>query len=193
MAAAAWIVPLAISAVGMIQQSGAAYKAGKAAAQTGADQKEAKYFEAAQLDRLAGQELATSQRVALDEKRKGEVMASRALALSAASGGSATDPTVITLVSGIAGETAYKQAVAIYEGKARARNLRLSAGAARMEGETAEKTGQQISAGYRYAGQAAAINTSATLFSRFYPRAMGEPKPSPTARGSGDTNLIYDE
>ena len=187
MAAAAWIVPVAIAGAAMMQQNRASYQAQKAAMQTGVDQREAKYFEAKQLDALAGQELAAGQRAAANEERKGEIMASRALALSASSGASASDPTVITLLGGIGGEAAYRSSVALYDSKVRARNLRISASAARMEGETAKKTGQQVASGYSYQAQARNLETTSTLFSRYYDRAFSQPG---ARQPAGDQNLV---
>lgn len=98
-------------------------------------------FEAEQLEQKAGQSIAVSQRVAREEVRKAELAQSRALALAAASGGGASDPTVVNIIAGLAGEGAYRQMVALYEGEDRARSYRLNADARRYEGKSARKAG----------------------------------------------------
>ena len=59
---------------------------------------------AVQLEEKAGQERAISQRKAVNVRRQAKLAESRALALAAASGGGASDPTVMNIISGIAGE-----------------------------------------------------------------------------------------
>jgi hypothetical protein len=71
----------------------------------------------------AGQEIAASQRAALIQQRKGEYALSSLIARAAADGGGASDPTVLNLASRISGESAYKQALAIYQGDESARGL----------------------------------------------------------------------
>lgn len=91
-------------------------------------------FEAEQLEQDAGQTIAASQRAAREQERIATLVASRALAVAAASGGGASDTTVVNLIARIKGEGAYRAGVKLYEGEARARKLRLSADARRYEG-----------------------------------------------------------
>ncbi len=55
--------------------------------------------------------------------------------MAAASGGSATDPTAVSTIANLAGETAYRKSLDLYQGEERARQLKLSAAAARMTGD----------------------------------------------------------
>lgn len=120
-------------------------------------------FDANMLEQQAGQEIAASQRVAFNEDRQSKLVQSRALALAAASGGSATDPTVLRIISGIASEGAYRQNVALYQGEEKARQMRLTAEAERITGEisarSSESQGRSIltqTAGSMF-GQAASL------------------------------------
>lgn len=115
----------ALGAVNAYNTSRQAARARKAAAE----------FEAQQLEQNASQSIAAAQRQAFETGRTGEYVQSRAQALAAASGGSATDPTVINVIANLASETGYRKSLDLYQGEERARQLRLSAQAARMTGE----------------------------------------------------------
>lgn len=141
----------------------------------------AKEFEAEQLREQAGQALAVSQRAALEEQRKGRFMASRALAVSAASGGGASDPTIVNLIAGAEGEAAYRSAVALYEGEDRARQLRLGATAKAYEGAAAEEEGNQRASAYKTMRAAAGFKGGFSLLEKY-----GGGGPS----GSGDSKLL---
>lgn len=82
----------------------------------------------------AGQVIAVGQRKALEEKRQAKLMASRALAISAA-GGAAQD--MDNIIADIHGEGVYRANVAMYEAETEAENLRL-------EGLMAEETGKEL-------------------------------------------------
>ena len=115
----------------------------------------AKQFEAAQLDQLAGQSIAASQRDMLEQRRQADLAASRTLALAAASGGGASDPTVVKLISSLKGESAYRSAVALYRGEEEARQLHLKADATRYEGALAEQAGYDTGSAYDTSAKAA--------------------------------------
>lgn len=131
--------------------------AARAAKIAGRRDRVAKEFEAEQLREQAGQALAVSQRAALEQQRQGRLMASRALAVAAASGGGASDPTVVNLMAGADGEAAYRSAIALYEGEDRARKLRMGAAASRYEGAVAEDTGNQRASAYKTMRAASAL------------------------------------
>ncbi|MGA0595602.1 hypothetical protein [Enterovirga sp. CN4-39] len=101
---------------GSILQAGAARDQAEAAAR-------AQEMEAAALEREAAEKQAAAQRQAITEGRKTDLVLSRTQALAAASGGGATDPTVLDIMGDAAGQGAYNSAAAIYEGAAQARGL----------------------------------------------------------------------
>lgn len=90
--------------------------------------------EAVQAEQNAGQAIAAAQRVRDEQTRQATLVASRAQAVAAASGGGASDATVVNLISRIKGEGAYRGMVAVYQGEEQARKLRLVASTKRYEG-----------------------------------------------------------
>lgn len=105
-------------------------------------------YTAEQLRRQAGQEQVSSQRVAGEDARQAQLNVSRALAVAAASGGSATDPTVLRIISGLEGTGKLNSLTALYEGSLRAQGLRAQADAVTYEGDSK-----------RYAARVKAIST----------------------------------
>lgn len=103
----------------------------------GVAQNNAAKFEAAQMEQKAKEEVAASQRDAMQKRREGAILNSRAQALAAASGGGAgTDaPTIVKLMGQTAGEADYNAQTAMYGGYSRAAGLRDSAKARRASGK----------------------------------------------------------
>jgi len=128
----AMAMPLLIGST--VLQMGTAISGGRAADKLG-------QFQAQQLEQKAGQERSVSQRKADSVRRKARFAESRALALAAASGGGASDPTVVNIMSGIAGEGEIASQTALYEGEERARGLEMAAETARYEGKQAKRAG----------------------------------------------------
>ena len=84
-------------------------------------------YQAEQLRINAGQAVAAGQRDAEDVDRQTRLITSRALAVAAASGGGASDPTVVNTIADVAAEGAYRRALALYHGEAAARVLNMDA------------------------------------------------------------------
>lgn len=124
-------------------------------------------FEAEQMEQQAGQTIAASQRTALDQRRQANLLASRALALAAASGGGASDPTVVRIIAGIKGEGAYRSAVSLYRGEEEARKLNLGAQGKRYEGATAEEAGLKQGASYDALATAALFDSAGSLAGKY--------------------------
>lgn len=95
--------------------------------------------EAAQLEVQAGQERASSQRQAIEERRQGRIASSRALAIAAASGGGADDPSVINAIANIEGEGEYRALTALYEGNSSGDDLVRQAAARRTEAKNVKR------------------------------------------------------
>jgi hypothetical protein len=138
-------------------------QAGESAKLTGQRRNVAAQFQAVQLEQQAGQSVAASQRVALEEKRKANLFASRALALAGASGGGASDPTVVRIIASIVGEGSYRAAVAHYRGEDEARKLRTGAKVARYQGALAEMAGLEEQTAHEIGGFAAALSGGASF------------------------------
>lgn len=92
-------------------------------------------FQTDQLRANAGTAQAAAQREAISVDQRAQMVMSRALAVAAASGGGASDPSVVNTIARIASEGAYRKQLALYEGNAAAETMRLRANVAEMEGE----------------------------------------------------------
>lgn len=136
-------------------------------------------FEAAQLEQQAGQAEAASQRTSFEEGRKSTLVQSRALALAAASGAGASDPTTIKIISGIASEGAYRQNVALYEGEEKARQLRLGAMADRISGDIGAAASLAQGRAIELHAAGAALSSGASLYAKY---GYGAPSSTPTSQ-----------
>ena len=142
------IAGTALSAYGERRAGQSAYKASK--------------FEAAQLQQQAQEDLAVSQRKALEIDRQGRLRASKALAIAAASGAGATDPTVMNLMATYAGETEYEKMVALYEGES-------AAGYKSLLAESTRQTGRERKQAGRIAGLSTALSGGTSLYAKYNP------------------------
>jgi hypothetical protein len=124
----------------------------------------ASQFEAEQLEQNAGQAIAASQREAIEQRRQADLAASRALALAAASGGGASDTSVVNIIANLKGEGSYRSAVALYRGEDQARLMRMGASAKRYEGAVAEEGAAFEAAGYETMAMASAFKTAGSAF-----------------------------
>lgn len=126
--------PQSLNSVGTGIQAGGAIIGGLSHIQFGQQAQQSAEFQAEQLRQNAGQAQATAQHAAYDVDRQAQYTASTALATAAASGGGASDPTVVSLISRNAGEFAYRKAVALYQGDDKARLMNMQADAKEYEG-----------------------------------------------------------
>lgn len=117
-------------------------------------------LQAAQLETQAGLKRATSQREAIDQKRQARLAFSRGLAVAAASGGGADDPTVVNTLAGIEGEGEYRALTALYNGEETARGMEAEAAAARRGASSVKKAGILGAAG-------TVLSAGASMFDRY--------------------------
>ena len=127
------VVPLLIG--GTLLSAGGSLMEGIAA------EKSAK-FAATQMDRNALAAEATSQRQAIEERRKSEVLQSRARAVAAAGGGTTTDIGVSDILAKIDAAGEFNALASLFEGSEQAAGLRTKAAATRFEGKAAKKAGK---------------------------------------------------
>lgn len=151
---------------GAVLSAYGSYKSAQAARADAHARKVASQFEAEQFRVEAGQVVAAAQRTALEEGRKSKLLESRALALAAASGGGASDPTVTKLISSLAAEGAYRSEVAMYQGEERARKLRMGVAAKEFEGEQALQAGEAKADAYQIHALSSLIG-GASMFGRY--------------------------
>ena len=93
-------------------------------------------FEAAQMEMKANEERAAAQREAGQARTESELAMSRAQALAASSGGGADAPTIVKLMSGLAGQGELNAQSALAGGESRASGLKDSAIARRRQGKS---------------------------------------------------------
>jgi len=125
----------AVSVAGTIASGNAQAKAGRA-------QQQAAEYAAQQMRVQAGQERAAAQRTAMEQRREADKVRSRGLALAAASGGGASDPSVVNLLGDIDQEGTYRALTAMFEGEEKALGLETGAQARSFEGEQAAFAGR---------------------------------------------------
>jgi hypothetical protein len=116
--------------------------------------------QAAQLDAQAGLERASSQRQAIDEKRQAKLAASRGLAIAAASGGGADDPSVVNALAGIEGEGEYRALTALYNGDQTALGMEDEAKAKRAGAKSVKTAGYLKAAG-------SILSSGASIYDRY--------------------------
>lgn len=184
----------AASITGSLLQAYGAVQQGRSAAIAGQVERDATEFNASMLEfgareaaRQGGRTVAISQRKAEEERRQGRLAASRALAVSAASGGGVSDPTIIDLIARTEGEAYYRANIALYEGEAEARRLRFealmgrgAAAQARIGGESAFLAGRTRQTAFNLAAAGRVFEGGASLFAKY---GGGGP-------GKGDAALI---
>lgn len=138
-------------------------------------------FNMQQAEKEAGATIAISQRAAAEERRQANMAASRALAVASASGAGVSDPTIVRLLSNIKGEGAYRASVALYEGEARARAIRIQGFDSGFDDSAS------VQAGYRMAAAARGMRTGLSLYAKY---GMNGPNAGDTGRG--DAAVIAD-
>lgn len=114
--------------------------------QFGQQAREAAQFQADQMRQNAGQAQAASQRQAYNADIQTKLVMSRALAVAAASGGGASDPTVVNTMARIASEGAYRKAVALYQGDEAARRMEMQAQATEYQGKETQANSNLVGA-----------------------------------------------
>ncbi len=154
-----------LSAIGSMVSAGTAKRVGSA-------QRQAAYYSADQADQAASNILGAGQRMSEQERLKANLLASRAIAVAAASGGDATSPGVTQIVTDIAGRGAYNAGVALYDAEDKARLMRMGADATRYSGDVLEAGGKSRAGAYLF-GSAANLAGAASLFSKY---GRGGPK-----------------
>lgn len=135
--------------------------------QQGQDQQQADEFQAAQLRQNAGQAMAGAERSSIDVQRQVNLISSRALAVAAANGGGASNPTVINNMARIAGEGAYRQSLALYGGTEQAQHDNLQAAGEEFSGQMAVDNAKSIYDASQVATAATLMKGGASLFSKY--------------------------
>lgn len=174
-----------LSLGGSLMEMWGAHEGAKAAATAGARQQLAAEFNAMELERQAGISIALAQRQAAEERRQGDIAASRALAVAAASGAGVSDPTIVRLLTSAKGEGAYRAEVALYEGEERARQLRIGATAERLGGADALEEAMGRARAYNLRGWGSVVRLGSSMYAKY-----GVGGPDAADASHGDAALI---
>ena len=169
------IASAAVTAYGAYQTSQSQKAAGEAAMTAAEHQKRVADRQAEAQEQEAGQIRASSQRAAVEEKRKAGIVGASAKARIAASGGAIDSPDLINTVAGIDQGGEYEALTALYEGEERGRGLEHGAAITRSGGAGALYAGQaernmRRSAARSAYTQAAGQAASAYRESRYFDR-----------------------
>ena len=162
--------PQQLNAVGTGIEAGGAVVGGLSHIEFGQQAQQSAEFQAAQLRQNAGQAQASAQHAAYDVDRQAQYTASTALATAAASGGGASDPTVVNLIARNAGEFAYRKAVDLYQGDDKARLMNLQADAKEFEGANTKANSDMVGASQMFSAATSILKGSArdsSLLQRF--------------------------
>ena len=127
-------------------------------------------FQAEQLRQSANSAVAASQRDAYFIQRQAEYARSTAIANAAASGGGASDPTVLNIIARNAEEMAYRKSLALYAGEDKARMLLMQADAKEFEGANAKSNSERAGVASLFKAGTSFMRgmaTDSSLFSRF--------------------------
>lgn len=176
--------PQALNSVGTGIEAAGSIIGGLSHIEFGQQAQQASEFQAAQLRQNAGQAQASAQHQAYDVDRQAQYTASSALATAAASGGGASDPTVVNLIARNAGEFAYRKSVALYQGDDKARLLNLQADAKEFEGSNTAANSNMVGMSQMFAAGTSLLKGSArdsSLLQRF---GGGGPNTNPNPLGS---------
>jgi hypothetical protein len=141
-----------------------------------------KKVESAQLEQQAGQVVSAAQLDAAEERRRTDLIASRAVAVAAAGGGGVHDPTVANIIADIHGEGAYREGVALYQGEEQARRLKMGASNALSEGALLEQAGKDRQKAHDLEAWGSAARGASSLYSRYTDPNLKKPTPASGTR-----------
>lgn len=164
--------PMALGAMAL-QGAGAAVSAmgtlagGRAAAAAGQSAMQAAEFTAAQQRQQANEALAVGQRGAFEKRREGDLLQSKLQARAAASGGGATDPTVIGLAEDIAGRAEEGALFEMFKGESKRRGLLDAAEGTHLQGLAALEEGQMKQRAARLSALGTVLGGAGSMFGTY--------------------------
>jgi hypothetical protein len=160
-------LPAAMSIFGALLGKSGADDAAEATRNQAALSRRAAEFTAVQLEQRGGQAIAVSQRQARAGDLQTDLITSRQLAVAAASGGGASDPTIQNLIAKTSATGAVRRAMDLYAGEEQNRQLRLQAAAARYSGDLGIQAGNAKASAYETQGNASLLAGAGGLFAKY--------------------------
>lgn len=171
-----------ISGAGSIFQLMGQMEMGRAARIRGEQAAAMAEFNAWEANRQAGIAVSISQRQAAEERRQANLVASRALAVAAASGAGVSDPTMVRIIANARGEGAVRAATSLYEGAAISRKLRTEAITGRITGYNEAARGAATQEGLALTSMGTLAKEGMSLYTKYGMNGPG-----------GDAALIQDQ
>lgn len=163
-----------LAGAGMALNAFGTARASRAARRQAARERAAAYVQAQSVR-------ASGQMAGFEEQRQARLAHSRALALAAASGASASDVTATKILSGLDAEGAYRAKVRLYEAENEARLIE-------YEGRTRARALKDQASAYAISGAASILSAGGSMYSRY---GNGGPDSAPAVSGSGiDTGYL---
>jgi hypothetical protein len=176
--------PIAQQIAGTVLTASGENNAGKAVNAYAKDKGEAiarlADFKARQLEQNATQQVAVGTHLSEEEQRKSDLIASRAIAVAAASGGGTLDPTVVRILQGVSQEGSLASRTQMYNAEEAARGIRGDAAATRYEGRIQREALRSEGKAYQKAGRAKALTTIMSGINKMVP-TWGSADDTPSA------------
>jgi hypothetical protein len=169
-----------VNGVGALFTAYGQYASGRAAKAEGALYARAAVLQANEMRRNAQQTIAAGAIQAREERRQAALLQSRALVLSVAGGGSASDPTIVNILTGIANEGDRRASIHMENAREDARGIRMQALATELGGQNVAEQGKVRASAYT----AGAVSTLAKEGSSLYGKYKKGSKPA------GDAGLV---
>lgn len=157
----------AMGAGSTVLSSAGYLQAGQAANFGGQAQQQQENYSADVLTQAAGQQRAQTSADIADTARSTDLLESTIRARAAASGGGATDPTVINLESGVAGRGEYNVLSELYSGEEKARGLENQAALNRYMGTQYRTAGQLQQQEEQTKALSSLLQGGSSLFSKY--------------------------
>jgi hypothetical protein len=166
-------------------------QAGSAALYSGQAQQQQENYSADVLDQQAGQQIAQTSAQIADNARSTDLLESTIRARASASGGGATDPTVVNLESGVAGRGEYNSLSLLYSGKEKAAGMENQAALDRYMGTQSAMAGAITQQEMQTKAASSLLQGGSSLFSKFGGGGFSNPFSGLTGSGSQSGDFLY--
>lgn len=140
---------------------------GRAAQAAGVNAMNAAEFTAAQQRQQGNEALAVGQRLGLERRKEGDLLQSKLQARATASGGGATDPTVVGLAEGIAERTQMDALTELWKGESKRRGLLDAAEATHLQGLAALEEGNMRQKASKLSALGTVLGSAGSMFGTY--------------------------
>lgn len=160
-------LPVVLQTAGTVLSATGGVEKAAATEDIGARKRQLAGMEAAQLRENAKASMAAGIQDSMEQQRQGRIAASRALALAAASGGGASDPTVMNIIANLSGQATYQAMSALYEGQERARLMEKQAVMTEYGGTLQEASAKSQAKATRFGALSTAASDAISMYQKY--------------------------